>query len=56
MNTFAKGLMSETIFKHSELIDVVFGPHAPYTVCDKALEKVAMLAAELDINIQNSCP
>ena len=47
-----KGLNVRDDFKHSELIEVVFGPHAPYTVCDQALEKVAMLAAELDINIQ----
>ncbi len=47
-----KGLNVRDDFKHSELIDVVFGPHAPYTVCDQALEKVAMLAAELDVNIQ----
>lgn len=47
-----KGLNVRDDFKHSDLIDVVFGPHAPYTVCDEALQKVAMLAAELDIYIQ----
>jgi 5-methylthioadenosine/S-adenosylhomocysteine deaminase len=46
-----KGLSVRDDFKHSELIDVVFGPHAPYTVNDQALQKIAMLASELDINI-----
>lgn len=46
-----KGLAVRDDFKHSELVDVVFGPHAPYTVGDEALSRVAMLAAELDTNI-----
>ncbi len=46
-----KGLNVRDDFKHSELVNVVFGPHAPYTVNDDALNKVAMLAAELDTNI-----
>ena len=46
-----KGLAVRDDFKHSELVDVVFGPHAPYTVNDAALQKIAMLAAELDTNI-----
>ncbi len=46
-----KGLDVRDDFKHSELIEVVFGPHAPYTVNDEALQKVAMLAAELDTSI-----
>ena len=46
-----KGLSVRDDFKHSALVDVVFGPHAPYTVNDRALQKVAMLAAELDTNI-----
>jgi len=47
-----KGLAVRDDFKHSALVDVVFGPHAPYTASDNALQKVAMLAAELDISIQ----
>jgi 5-methylthioadenosine/S-adenosylhomocysteine deaminase len=43
-----KGLALRDDFKHSELISVVFGPHAPYTVCEANLAKVATLAAELD--------
>jgi 5-methylthioadenosine/S-adenosylhomocysteine deaminase len=50
-----KGLEVRDDFKHSELIDVVFGPHAPYTVSDEALGKVAMLAAELDTAIHIHC-
>ena len=46
-----KGLGVRDDFKHSKLINVVFGPHAPYTVSDEALQKVSMLAAELDINV-----
>lgn len=46
-----KGLEVRDDFKHSELIDVVFGPHAPYTVGDEPLRRIAMLAAELDTNI-----
>ena len=46
-----KGLMVRDDFKHSELVEVVFGPHAPYTVDDKALQRVAVLASELDISI-----
>lgn len=46
-----KGLAVRDDFKHSDLVEVIFGPHAPYTVSDEALGKVAMLAAELDIGI-----
>lgn len=46
-----KGLQVRDDFKHNDLIDVVFGPHSPYTVGDEAMKKVAMLAAELDINV-----
>lgn len=46
-----KGLAVRDDFKHSALVDVVFGPHAPYTVGDEAMARVAMLAAELDTNI-----
>ncbi len=39
-------------FKHQDLIQVGFGPHAPYTVTDKSFEKIATLAEELDTFIQ----
>lgn len=44
----SKGLAVRDDFKHSELVNVIFGPHAPYTVCEENLAKVATLAAELD--------
>jgi len=44
----SKGLALRDDFKHSPLVTVVFGPHAPYTLCESNLAKVAMLAAELD--------
>ena len=47
-----KGLALRDDVKHSERLAVVFGPHAPYTVSDAGLAKVAMLSAELDAAIQ----
>jgi 5-methylthioadenosine/S-adenosylhomocysteine deaminase len=47
-----KGLQLRDDFKHSDLINVVFGPHAPYTVDDASLSKVATYAFELDCQIQ----
>ncbi len=44
----SKGLALRDDFKHSALVTVVFGPHAPYTVCEANLAKIATLAAELD--------
>ncbi len=38
-------------YRNSERIRVAFGPHAPYTVSDEPLLKIAMLAEELDIGI-----
>jgi len=43
-----KGLALRDDCKHSTLVTVVFGPHAPYTVCEASLAKIATLAAELD--------
>jgi 5-methylthioadenosine/S-adenosylhomocysteine deaminase len=47
----SKGLALRDDLKHRERIRVVFGPHAPYTVNEAALGKVAMLANELDLPI-----
>lgn len=47
-----KGLALRDDLKHSTLATVVFGPHAPYTVCESNLVKVATLAAELDAPVQ----
>ena len=49
---FRKGLALRDTYKHSDSIFVAFGPHAPYTVGDEALGKVAMFAEELDAPIQ----
>ena len=38
-------------YKNNEHIYVGFGPHAPYTVSDEPLQKIATLASELDIAI-----
>lgn len=47
-----KGLLLRDHFKHSDLISVGFGPHAPYSVSDAPLSRIAVLAAELDCAIQ----
>jgi len=39
-------------YKDSDLIHVVFGPHAPYTVSDEPMLKIAALAKEHSIPIQ----
>jgi 5-methylthioadenosine/S-adenosylhomocysteine deaminase len=45
----SKGLALRDDFKHSDLVTVGFGPHAPYTVSADNLSKVATFAAELDM-------
>ncbi|HAA39925.1 MAG TPA: TRZ/ATZ family hydrolase [Pseudomonas sp.] len=37
--------------KHHPRIKITFGPHAPYTVCDANLEKIRIIAEELDAAI-----
>ncbi|WP_207263506.1 TRZ/ATZ family hydrolase [Pseudomonas sp. GW101-3H06] len=37
--------------KHHQRIKVTFGPHAPYTVGDENLEKIRVIAEELDASI-----
>jgi 5-methylthioadenosine/S-adenosylhomocysteine deaminase len=39
-------------FRHSDLVSVVFGPHAPYTVSEANLSRIVTLANELDLPIQ----
>ncbi|MEM6544666.1 MAG: TRZ/ATZ family hydrolase [Pseudomonadota bacterium] len=48
----SKGLSLIDDLKNQTRISVVFGPHAPYSVSQSALEKVATYAAELDRGIQ----
>lgn len=37
--------------RHDPLVSTMFAPHAPYSVADQALRKVAVLAEELDIPV-----
>lgn len=46
-----KGLEVHDVYRSDELINTAFAPHSPYTVADQPLEKVRMLADELDIPI-----
>ncbi|WP_455209784.1 TRZ/ATZ family hydrolase [Kaarinaea lacus] len=46
-----KGLEVHDRFRNNPLVNTVFAPHAPYTVSDAPLERVVMLAEELDIPI-----
>jgi 5-methylthioadenosine/S-adenosylhomocysteine deaminase len=46
-----KGLEVHDIYRSDELINTAFAPHSPYTVSDEPLEKVRMLADELDMPI-----
>lgn len=47
-----KGLEVRDNYRSHNLINVVFGPHAPYTVSNDSFEKISMLAEELDSPIQ----
>jgi 5-methylthioadenosine/S-adenosylhomocysteine deaminase len=47
-----KGLHLFDEFKHSALVGIGFGPHAPHLLDDAPLARVAMLAAELDASVQ----
>lgn len=47
----SKGLSLHDTFRSNPLINTAFGPHAPYTVCDASLEKIAVLAHEMDLPI-----
>ena len=44
----AKGLQVRDDYRSCPRLSFAFGPHAPYTTSDQTLERVAMLAAELD--------
>jgi len=45
------GLAVRDDYRDSGLTSIVFGPHAPYTLDDRALQKIALLAGELDAPI-----
>lgn len=43
-----KGLALHDTFRGNHLINIAFGPHAPYTVSNEPLHKIAVLAQEMD--------
>ncbi|MEH6345935.1 MAG: TRZ/ATZ family hydrolase [Bermanella sp.] len=47
-----KILSAHNKYKHHPLIDIGFGPHAPYTVSDAPLTQIRTLANQLDMPIQ----
>ncbi|MEW5786721.1 MAG: TRZ/ATZ family hydrolase [Pseudomonadota bacterium] len=47
----AKGLAVRDAWRDHELAHFCLAPHAPYTVSDRALEKVATFAAQLDVPV-----
>jgi 5-methylthioadenosine/S-adenosylhomocysteine deaminase len=46
-----RGLEVYEQFRHSPLLRMAFAPHAPYTVAEKALERVSALAEDLDLPV-----
>jgi 5-methylthioadenosine/S-adenosylhomocysteine deaminase len=48
----SKGLALRDELRHETRVTVIFGPHAPYTVGEETLARVATLAAELDLPLQ----
>ncbi len=46
-----KGLIVHDEYRGNELIDTAFAPHAPYTISDQPLQKIRMLADELDLPV-----
>jgi 5-methylthioadenosine/S-adenosylhomocysteine deaminase len=46
-----KGLIVHDEYRSHELISTTFAPHAPYTISDLPLQKIRMLADELDMPI-----
>ncbi|TVP56593.1 MAG: TRZ/ATZ family hydrolase [Halomonadaceae bacterium] len=47
-----KGLALRDQLRHSELIQVAFGPHAPYTISDGPLSQIATLAEQTGAAVQ----
>jgi len=47
-----KGLALHKTYTDSELVSIGLGPHAPYTVSDAPLQRIAQLSAELNIPVQ----
>lgn len=51
----SKGLKLRDDLGHHSHLTINFGPHAPYTVSDEPLKRIATIAAELDCGIQIHC-
>ena len=47
----AKGLAVRDVWRDEPLVSFALAPHAPYTVSDRTFERVATLAAQLDLAI-----
>jgi 5-methylthioadenosine/S-adenosylhomocysteine deaminase len=47
----AKGLATREAYRGEALLDFCLAPHAPYTVGDETLKRIAALAEELDVQI-----
>jgi 5-methylthioadenosine/S-adenosylhomocysteine deaminase len=48
---FKRGLEVHDQLRHQDRIRTAFAPHAPYTVSDASLQRIAVLAEELDLPI-----
>lgn len=48
---FNKGLALHDSLRAADLVTIAFGPHAPYTVSDAPLQKIAVLAQEMDMPV-----
>jgi 5-methylthioadenosine/S-adenosylhomocysteine deaminase len=46
-----KGLATRDALRHDGLVSFTLAPHAPYTVSDSTLQRIAMLADELDLPV-----
>jgi 5-methylthioadenosine/S-adenosylhomocysteine deaminase len=46
-----KGLATRDAYRGEALLSFAFAPHAPYTVADETLKRIAVLAEELDVPI-----
>ena len=47
----AKGMATRETYRGEALLDFCFAPHAPYTVGDETLKRIAALAGQLDVPI-----
>lgn len=47
----SKGLALHDNYRSNELVNVIFGPHAPYTVSDETFARIATLAPEIQCGI-----